>query len=269
MYQMPESQKGQNELVSIVIPVFNTDKYVGAAIQSVQNQSYANWELILVDDFSSDHSLEVCKNYQAKDNRIHVFQMDRNSGALAARNFGISQSKGRYLCFLDSDDTFESTKLEKQVEFMKKNEYAVSFTLFQRIKESGSYMGAGNVPFVSSVSYRQLLGNPAFSIITIMIDKQKVDVPLLDADIVKAEDYIFHLRLLKQGVKAYGIDEALSNYRYRPGSQSTSFLGNSKDLWKALYEIEKIGLPASCFYFSRYLFKGVQKRIILYRQLLK
>lgn len=258
--------KHEFPLVSIVVPVFNTEYYVQHCIDSVKNQTYSNWELILVDDFSSDNSFKICQEASEIDNRIKAIKKDKNSGALDSRNRGIRESSGQYLCFLDSDDTFEPTKIETQVNFMIQNDHAVSFTMFQRITEEGEFMGASNVHFAPKISYHQLLGNPQFSIITLMIDKSKVDVPLLELEIIKAEDYVFHLAILKQGFSAYGINEALSNYRFRKGSQSSSFMGNAGDLWKVLYKIEKLGLLASCFYFSRYIVKGIKKRMILINQ---
>lgn len=254
-------------LISIVIPVFNTEKYVGKAIESVQNQTYTNWELVLVDDCSKDESIAVCKAYALKDPRINVISLSSNSGALAARNQGIRNAKGRFLCFLDSDDTFEPEKLKIQVEFMLEGDVPISFTMFQRINEAGEYMGKGNVTFQKEVSYRQLLGNPAFSIITLMIDRERVQVPIVEANLVKAEDYVFHLWVLKQGFTAKGINLPLSNYRFRQGSQSTSFFGNAADMWKVLTEIEKIAIPKASYYFGKYLVKGVRKRLILLRQL--
>lgn len=254
-------------LISIVVPVFNTEKYVGKTIESIQNQSYTNWELILVDDCSLDKSVAVCKAYAMEDPRIHVISLSSNSGALAARNRGIKNAKGRFLCFLDSDDTFEPEKLKIQLEFMLEGDVPISFTMFQRISEAGEYMGKGNVTFQKEVNYRQLLGNPAFSIITLMIDRDRVEVPIVEANLVKAEDYVFHLWVLKQGFAAKGINLPLSNYRFRQGSQSTSFFGNAADMWKVLTEIEKIAFPKASFYFGRYLFKGFRKRLILLRQL--
>jgi teichuronic acid biosynthesis glycosyltransferase TuaG len=138
--------------------------------------------------------------------------------------------------------------------------------MFQRITEDGGFMGSSNVPFAAKIDYHQLLGNPQFSIITLMIDRSKVEVPILDFQIVKAEDYVFHLSILKQGFWAFGINEALSNYRFRKGSQSASFMGNAADLWKVLYKIEDLGLLSSGFYFSRYIVKGLKKRMILMSQ---
>lgn len=254
-------------LISVVVPVYNTEKYVGMTIESVQNQSYSNWELLLIDDCSTDKSVAVCHGYAAKDSRIKVISLVQNSGALAARNEGIRSGSGRFICFLDSDDTYDPDKLKIQVEFMLAGRFPVSFTQFQRITESGEFMGKGNVQFQEEISYQQLLGNPAFSIITLMIDRDQVDVPIVEANVVKAEDYVFHLRILKQGFKAKGINLPLSNYRFRQGSQSTSFFGNASDLWKVLTEVEEIALHKATFYFSKYLIKGMRKRLILLRQL--
>lgn len=255
-------------LVSIVVPVYNTEKYVAETINSVISQTYTNWELILVDDCSTDLSFGICNSFSQKDPRIKALRLAKNSGALAARNKGIELSKGKFLCFLDSDDTFEPNKLEIQVKFMQKFGHAVSFTMFQRITESGEFLGKSNVPFNTKIGYKDLLGNPAFSIITLMVDKEKVMVPLVQEDLVKAEDYVFHLRILKQGVDAFGINQPLSNYRYRPGSQSTSFFGNSADLWKVLSTVEKLPIHKASFYFGRYLVKGIGKRLTLFKQVI-
>lgn len=254
-------------LVSVIVPVFNTEKFLPETIASVENQSYSNWELILVDDCSKDNSASICKKAALKNERVRFIPHEINRGSLAARNTGIINANGDYVCFLDSDDTFEPEKIEIQIKFMIDHGYAISFTMFQRITEVGEYMGKSNVTFSPKIDYKQLLGNPQFSIITLMVDRNQVQIPILELDLVKAEDYVFHLNLLKQGFTAFGIDKALSNYRFRPGSQSTSFFGNAADLWKVLSQIEKLGFFSSSFYFSRYLVKGIKKRITLVLQL--
>jgi len=263
---MKNSRAG-DPLVSVIVPVFNTEKFLPATIASIENQTYSNWELILVDDCSKDNSPSICREAGLKDQRIRFIPHEVNSGALAARNTGIKNANGDYICFLDSDDTFELGKIEIQVKFMIENEYAISFTMFKRITEEGKPMGKSNVTFTKKIDYKQLLGNPQFSIITVMVDRHQVNIPILELDLVKAEDYVFHLGLLKQGFPAYGINEALSNYRFRPGSQSNSFFGNAADLWKVLYQIEKLGPFTSSLYFTKYLFNGIRKRITLVFQL--
>ncbi|GAB3218785.1 glycosyltransferase family 2 protein [Algoriphagus aestuariicola] len=258
----------QNPLVSIVVPVFNTEKFVGATIESVQAQSYSNWELILVDDCSRDRSVEICTEYRQKDPRIRIVAMPKNKGALEARNEGIRNARGRFLCFLDSDDTYEPEKLNYQVEFMMAKNVPVSFTMYQRISESGNVIALSNTFFRSEFNHQQLLGNPAFSIITLMVDRDKVDVPIVEAGVIKAEDYVFHLMILKQGFVAHGIPVVLSNYRIREGSRSNSFFGCAKDMWKVLVQIEKLSFIEASFYFSRYLLKGAWKRLALSKQLI-
>lgn len=258
----------QNPLISVVVPVYNTEKFVGATIESVQAQSYSNWELILVDDCSKDKSVEVCTRYASQDPRIRILAMEKNSGALEARNEGIRNAKGRFLCFLDSDDTYEPEKLKTQIEFMLKEDIPVSFTMYQRISESGNVIAVSNTFFRREFNHQQLLGNPAFSIITLMIDRDKVEVPIVEAGVIKAEDYVFHLKILKQGFVARGIQRPLSNYRIREGSRSNSFFGCAKDMWKVLIQIEKLSFFEASFYFSRYILKGAWKRFALSRQLM-
>lgn len=257
-----------NPLISIVVPVYNTEKFVGATIESVQAQTYSNWELILVDDCSKDQSVEICAKYAIHDPRIRIISMDKNMGALEARNEGIRKSQGRFLCFLDSDDTYEPEKLKTQIEFMLKKDIPVSFTMYQRITETGNVISVSNFFFREEFNYKQLLGNPAFSIITLMIDKDKVTVPIVEAGVVLAEDYVFHLKILKQGFTAYGIKVPLSNYRVRLGSRSNSFFGCAEDMWIVLNEIEKLPFLKSFIYFSRYIINGAWKRSALSIQLL-
>lgn len=256
-------------LVSIVVPVYNTQRYVMSAIESVQRQTYNNWELILVDDFSCDGSGELCDQAAVLDSRITVIHQLTNEGALFARNAGISMATGKYICFLDSDDTFEPRKIEIQLAYMLLNNCAMSFTMFKRINESGEALGGCNVSYLPKVSYRQMLGAPRFSIITVMLDRERLKVPILTCKLRKAEDYIFQLRILKQGIEALGINEELSNYRFRHNSSSVSFFGNSLDLWAVLHSEEHLGFWRSAMYFSKYLVAGVLKRFILMHQLLK
>jgi len=254
-------------LVSVVVPVYNSERFLAETIHSVKRQTYSNWELVLVDDCSTDGSLRMIRDAMLDDSRIRLVQLQKNSGALAARNTGIQHAKGRFLCFLDSDDTYEPSKIRTQVDFMIREGHPVSFTMFQRITESGEFLGNANVNFTPRITYKNLLGNPQFSIITLMVDRDQVPVPVLNYPVVRAEDYVFHLGILKQGFIAFGINEALSNYRFRLGSQSTSFFGNASDLWKVLFKIEKLGLLRSVFYFLRYLKNGLKKRLILALQL--
>ena len=106
------------DLVSIVMPSYNSAHFIEEAIQSVLSQSYITWELLIVDDCSIDNSVEIIKQWTQKDKRIHLFSLEKNVGAAAARNIALENAQGRYIAFLDSDDVWEPEKLQKQVEYM-------------------------------------------------------------------------------------------------------------------------------------------------------
>ena len=127
----------KEELVSIVVPVYNAEKFLKDTIQTVLEQTYPNWELLLVDDCSNDNSVDIIKEYVKDDKRIRLLKNEKNSGAALTRNHGIKEAKGTYLCFLDADDLWEKEKLEKQLKFMKGNDCAFSFTDYEFADSQG------------------------------------------------------------------------------------------------------------------------------------
>ncbi len=124
-------------LVSIITPLYNCEKYIEETILSVINQTYKNWEMIIVDDCSKDNGTEIVEKYQRKDNRIKLFKNEINLGGAGTRNKCIEKAKGKYIAFLDSDDLWKKEKLEKQISFMEKNNYLFSYTKYERINEEG------------------------------------------------------------------------------------------------------------------------------------
>ena len=127
-----------NEMVSIITPSYNTARFIGEAIQSVQAQTYTNWEMIIVDDCSTDNTDDVVKPFLS-DQRIKYLKNDKNSGAAVCRNRAIKEAKGKWMAFLDSDDLWMPEKLEKQIEFMEKNGYHFSYTKYTEIDEDGNH----------------------------------------------------------------------------------------------------------------------------------
>ncbi len=124
-------------LVSIITPVYNAERFLEDTIKSVQKQSYKNWELVLVDDCSKDSSSEIIEKFQNSDDRIRYIKLEKNSGAAISRNTGIKNAKGRFIAFVDSDDLWEETKLEKQIEYMLKENIGFSFTSYRYMRENG------------------------------------------------------------------------------------------------------------------------------------
>ena len=161
-------------LVSIIMPSYNTAKYIGESIRSVQNQTYENWELIIIDDCSTDNSEEILKKYSLEDNRICYLKNEKNSGAAVSRNRGLRKAKGKWIAFLDSDDLWDKEKLEKQINFMLKNDYAFTFTDY-RIQLNGEWL-----PYIYTapniVTKRKMYNYCYFSTITVMYDLSLIHI---------------------------------------------------------------------------------------------
>jgi len=248
-----------NNLVSIITPVYNAEKFISESIESVLNQTYNNWEMILVDDCSSDKSSEIINKYAEKDDRIKYIKLDINSGAAVARNTAIEASKGRYIAFLDSDDLWKPKKLERQLNFMKDNDVAFSFTGYDIIDEYGNEMNKSvQVPY--KIDYNGLLKNTIIGCLTVVVDKEKIGnfkMPLIRT----RQDLATWLMILRRGHIAYGINEPLANYRYVENSISSNKIKVMKKNWYVYRKIENLSLIKSTYVFILYGWNAVKKRL--------
>ena len=236
-------------LVSIIMPSYNTEKYISESIESVVAQTYKKWELIIVDDCSNDLTIEVVKKYLKDYSNIFFIQLKKNSGAAVARNKGIEQAKGEYIAFLDSDDLWEKNKLEYQINFMKDNNYAFSFTEYREIDEIGNDLEISIKVPAKVVTYRRyLLTNPIGCLTAIYSVKKlgKVYMPLIR----KRQDAALWLEILRRGEKAYPIKKCLAKYRLRKSSISSNKINLIKYQWALYRKIEKLSLIESIFYLS-------------------
>lgn len=205
-----------NGLVSIIMPSYNTAKYIRKAIESVQNQTYENWELIIIDDCSTDNTDEVIQQYLV-DKRVRYIKNEKNSGAAISRNKGLREVKGKWIAFLDSDDLWRPEKLEKQINFMKKNQYDFSYTKYKEIDENGNDLRIE----VSGPFHITKMGMYNYcwpGCLTVMYNVDKVGFIQI-ADIKKNNDYAIWLKVAKK-VDCYLLDETLAMYRKRVGSIS-------------------------------------------------
>ncbi len=197
------------------MPSFNTGEYISESIKSVINQSHKNWELLIVDDCSTDNTIKIIKGFN--DPRIHLFQNERNSGAALSRNKALREAKGKWIAFLDSDDLWAPDKLKKQLEFMKANDYAFSFTDF-RICFNGKLM-----PYINTgpdvVNKRKLYNYCYFSTITVMYDKDVIGLLQIE-DLKKNNDYALWLQAIEKS-NAYRLPECLAYYIKHDGSISS------------------------------------------------
>ena len=248
-----------NNLISIITPYYNSSKFIDECVNSVLLQSYSNWELLIVDDFSDDNSNELLLNLEKKDKRIRVIFLDINAGAANARNVAILKAKGRYIAFLDSDDSWQSQKLDRQISFMKQNDIAFSFTSYQSISENGSdVIGIFVVPY--KLTYNDYLKNTIIGCLTVVIDREKVgyfEMP----NIRSSHDMALWLLIMKRGFDAYGLNENLASYRIVLGSNSSSKLAAAKDVWRVYRQLEKLSFFYSIWCFLNYAFNAIIKRI--------
>lgn len=232
-------------LVSIITPVYNSEKYLAENIASVQSQTYANWEHILVDDCSTDKSADIILQCAAQDSRIKYIKLLKNSGAGIARNTAIKAAKGKYIAFLDSDDLWHPDKLKKQITFMEKNECYFSFTSYDIINEKGSVIKK-NVEAKKTITYQVALYKNPIGCLTVIYDVQFFGKQLMPS-IRKRQDYALWLKLLKT-TNAYGINESLASYRKTTNSISSNKWNLIRYEWKIYREEEKLSLLSSSFY---------------------
>lgn len=208
-----------NETVSVVIPAYNNADFLAACIESVQAQTYKDWELFVIDDASTDDSHAVASVYAAIDPRIKAVTLARNSGNPARpRNTGIAMATGRYIAFLDADDMWMAHKLEKQVSFMRNGDKAFSFTRLQIISPDGDHKRFSPRP-PAKVDYNEYIRNTCIPPSSVMIDKRQLPDFRFVEDLKRHEDFVTFVNALKT-VDAYGMDEAL--VRYRRGHESLS-----------------------------------------------
>lgn len=231
------------DLVSVIIPTFNCADFIGITLDSVIAQTYQNWEIIIVDDGSTDNTCDVVNSYIAKESRIKYYKMNKNSGAALARNKAVELARGKYIAFLDSDDVWFPNKLTKQINFMKENNYLFTCTSYTKIDEQGKFLN--KVVKVNDKSdYNGILKrNPGNS--TVIYNADKLGKFLIP-DIRKRNDYVMWLQVIKKARTLYGITEPLSSHRIRSGSLSRNKFSLVQYHWKVYRDIEKLSIIKSC-----------------------
>lgn len=247
-----------NDLISIIVPVYNAERFLDDTINTVLNQTYSNFELILINDCSTDNSVDIIKNY--KDKRIKLINNKVNSKAAITRNNGIKKAKGRYICFLDSDDLWDKEKLEKQVKFMKEKDCAFSFTGYEFADEKGRPNGK-KVFIPERINYKQALKNTTIWTSTVMFDMDKLSKEDIYMPNVLSEDTACWWKLLKKVDYAYGLNEVLSFYRRTNNSLSSNKITAIKRIWYLYRNIEKLSFFNSIYCFCWYALNAVKRRI--------
>ena len=243
-------------LVSIIMPNYNGSKFLNDAIKSVIDQTYPNWELIIVDDCSTDNSLEIIKQFN--DSRIRVIENKENSGAAVSRNNAIEVADGRWIAFLDSDDLWISEKLEKQIKYMHDNEVFFSYTDYHVIDETNKVITTFR-PHLDVCTYGDILKHNYIGCLTVIYDSDKLGKVFMPVDAIKREDFACWLSILKNGVQAYCLHESLAQYKVHSNSVSSNKLKMMKYQWQVYRKVEKLPVFRSINYLAYWTVMGVLK----------
>ncbi len=207
-------------MVSIITPFYNAEKYLAESIQSVLIQTYTQWELLLIDDCSTDKSASIALKFTKADSRIKLFTLGKNSGTGIARNIGIEQAKGNKIAYLDADDRWKPHKLSTQLEFMEKSQIRICYSSYTLIHESGRMLGK-DVKALPMINFKKLLRANYIGNLTAIYDVEKLGKTYAPI-IRKRQDWALWLDLVKKVGSAYGISESLAFYRVREDSISSN-----------------------------------------------
>lgn len=249
------------ELVSIIMPVYNEERYLRSSISSVLSQTYTKWELLVIDDCSTDASPDIVREYTVKDPRIKLFKNTNRTYKIPAkpRNIGITNAQGRFITFLDSDDQWLPTKLEHQLQlFEQKQDAVIVYSNYKRMDAQGNISNR-LVKAPKSTTYREFLKGNVMGCLTVMYDTAKVDkqyCPLCGYD-----DYALWLQILRKGGKAYNTNTQEALYRDKGESVSSDKIRAMKWNWHIYRRFEKLGRLSAAYYFSNYAVRAVIKRL--------
>ena len=250
-----------DKLVSIIITVYNASRFLEETINSIQEQTYSNWEAIFIDDCSSDNSYNLIKKYQKEDKRIKLIKNKTNSGAAVSRNNGINHAEGDYLCFLDADDKWHPEKLEKQINFMQELNCEFSFTGYQFANEKCNPNGK-IVSVPNKINYKQALKNTTIWTSTVMFNMGKLTKDdIYMPNIKRGQDTATWWKVLKKIEYAYGLNEVLSYYRRTNNSLSANKLTALKRTWNLYRNVEHLNILSSFYNFCWYCFNAVRRRV--------
>lgn len=230
-------EEKKRDIISIVIPVHNAEPYIAKTIRSILTQTVSDYEVLLVDDASTDGSLEKIR--QIRDARLKVLKVhpEHAVGAAGARNRGIEAARGRYLAFLDADDLWHPKKLENTLMYMKKKDAAFVFTGYEFGDQNGR--GTGKIVHVPKVlDYEHALSRTVIFTSTVMFDLTKIDKELIRMPQVKSEDTATWWKILRSGYLAYGLDENLTIYRRAGKTLSSNKLEAVRRIWN-LYKLQE------------------------------
>lgn len=244
-------------MVSIIMAAYNRENFISESIESVCNQTYDDWELIISDDGSTDKTCDIVNEYIKKDKRIKLVRSSQNKGAAAARNTALDVAQGRYIAYLDSDDLWVNNKLEKQLKFMNEHKCGMCYTSYEIINSDGEYRKTIYVP--PKINYTDFLKAPLTCSHSVLFDTNLVNKELLIMPNVVPEDAATWLNVLKHDVVALGMHDVLAKYRRHDSSVSHNKLNAISNTWNLYRQVEKLSFFYSAGCFISYVFNAVRK----------
>lgn len=250
-------------LVSIITPTFNSERFIAQTIQSVEAQTYSNWELIIVDDASSDNTLQIINSFQERESRIKIYQLTINSGAGVARNKGIEMAQGDFIAFLDADDLWKAEKLSEQLQFMQERKALVSYSSYDLIDENGNSLNK-KVKALPEIKINKLLKSNYIGNLTGVYNAKKLGKVYMPI-IRKRQDWGLWIKCIEKAESAHGLDKVLASYRVRKGSISATKLNLLKYNYLFYRKACNFGPFKSGIYLIRFLFEHflVKSRYII------
>ena len=244
-------------LVSIITPSYNSAKFIAETIQSVQNQTYLNWEMIIVDDGSSDETENVVLSIIKNDNRIQFYKLNQNSGPAVARNTGIEKASGSYMTFIDADDIWFPTFIENNIKTIQETGISFVFSSYRRANEELEFVYSDFI-VPHKVSYTDILKSNSISCLTAFLDIKKLGKKFMPL-IRKRQDMGLWLNYLKVIPFAHGIQETQAIYRIRENSLSRKKSDLIKYQWHFYREVEKLNVFKSIYYMLHWMYRGFMK----------
>ena len=251
-----------NETISIVVPVYNAEKYIEATMNSVMAQSYQDWELLLVLNGCVDGSERVIREFAEAHpaERIRIILETENQGAAMARNRGVMEAAGRYIAYVDADDLWVPRKLELLLQFMKEKDAAFVYSGYEFADEDGK--GTGKVVSVpGQLTYREALKNTTIFTSTVMFDLEKLTREQIQMPCIKSEDTALWWKILREGHAAYGLNENLVLYRRPKTSLSSNKLEAIRRIWNLYRKAEKLSVPYSMYNFCHWAVTAIRRRV--------
>lgn len=248
----------KEDKVSIITPTYNSQEHIGKTIESIQAQTYGNWELLITDDYSTDATVDIIYSFQKNDSRIKLYRLKKNQGPGVARNNSIKQSSGRFIAFCDSDDQWRAKKLEKQISFMKNNKLAFSCTTYEVIDETGKKIRIDKPP--KQLNYKLMLYNNYVGCLTVIYDTNILGKQYMPK-IRKRQDWVLWLKIFQKIGQTQALDENLAIYLDRSTSISSNKLIMFKYNWMVYRNELGFNIIKSFVFLIIFTFFYVKKRL--------